>query len=54
MTAWLASDMQIERLTFTWTPLDESADPSRSSGSVVTTQIWLRVPPSGATSQASQ
>ena len=25
----------------------------RSSGSVVTTQIWVRVPPSGATSQAS-
>ena len=27
---------------------------SRSSGSVVTTQIWLRVAPSGATSHASQ
>ena len=27
MTARRASDMQIERLTFTWTPLDESADP---------------------------
>ena len=27
MTARRASDMQIERLTFTWTPLDELADP---------------------------
>ncbi len=27
---------------------------SRSSGSVVTTQIWVRDAPSGATSQASQ
>ena len=27
MTARRASDMQIERLTFTWTPLEESADP---------------------------
>ena len=26
MTARRASDMQIERLTFTWTPLDELAD----------------------------
>ena len=27
MTARRASDMQIERLTFTWTPLDELAEP---------------------------
>lgn len=27
MTARRASDMQIERLTFTWTPLDELSDP---------------------------
>ena len=27
MTARRASDRQIERLTFAWTPLDESADP---------------------------